>query len=99
MSDQLSELQAILKNCLSTLEEPIVFRNMLQQSDGSYEWQLLRWNLSELVAIFGNKVLPFRIGDHNKRTVGYNNYIYFFIILLKAIARKKILIVTVNKGY
>ncbi|XP_012235128.1 HSPB1-associated protein 1 [Linepithema humile] len=68
MSDQLSELQAILKNCLATLQEPIIFRNMLRQSDGSYEWQLLRWSLSELVEVFGDKALPFRIGDHNKRT-------------------------------
>lgn len=70
MVDQIKqlELKSILNKWLSTFKEPIIFRNMLLQSNGSFEWQLLQWSLSELVEKFGDKLLEFRVGDHNKRT-------------------------------
>ena len=81
MSRHLQPLEDILKEILPELEEPILFQNMLQNSDGSYEWKLLQWSLTELVEKFGNKKLPFRIGNHNKRTVSYSDilvFIYYF---------------------
>ncbi|XP_012055115.1 PREDICTED: HSPB1-associated protein 1 [Atta cephalotes] len=68
MSRHLQPLEDILREILPELEEPILFQNMLQNSDDSYEWKLLQWGLTELVEKFGNKKLPFRIGNHNKRT-------------------------------
>ncbi|KAH0947072.1 hypothetical protein HN011_008095 [Eciton burchellii] len=63
-----SRLKQILKNNLSTFEVPVLFKNMLQKSDGSYEWKLLQWDIHDFMDIFGEKQLSFRIGDHNKRT-------------------------------
>ncbi|RLU14712.1 hypothetical protein DMN91_012599 [Ooceraea biroi] len=61
-------LLEVLKDTLPTLPVPVLFKNMLRRPDGSYEWKLLQWDIYDLVNIFGDKQLPFRIGDHNKRT-------------------------------
>lgn len=61
----------ILKNALPKLQKPVLFRNMLRNSDGSYEWKLLKWSFSDLVEKFGDKQLSFRVGDHNKCTVSF----------------------------
>ncbi|XP_070156317.1 HSPB1-associated protein 1 [Polyergus mexicanus] len=58
----------ILKCALPKLQKPILFRNMLRNSDGSYEWKLLNWSFSDLIEKFGDKQLPFRVGDYNKCT-------------------------------
>lgn len=68
MNHPLPPSEDILREILPELEEPVLFKNMLQNSDGSYEWKLLEWSLTELVQKFGNNPLPFRIGNHNKRT-------------------------------
>ncbi|XP_077269995.1 HSPB1 associated protein 1 [Temnothorax americanus] len=74
MSRYLQPLEDILRDVLPKLEEPVLFRNMLQNSDGSYEWKLLQWNLKELVEKFGDKKLPFRVGNHNKRTCNLQHH-------------------------
>ncbi|XP_029661333.1 HSPB1-associated protein 1 isoform X1 [Formica exsecta] len=56
----------ILKCALPKLQKPILFRNMLRNFDGSYEWKLLNWSFSDLVEKFEDKQLPFRVGDYNK---------------------------------
>ncbi|CAL1675198.1 unnamed protein product [Lasius platythorax] len=61
-------LTEILKYALPKLQKPVLFRNMLRNSDGSYEWKLLKWSFSDLVEKFGDKQLSFRVGDHNKCT-------------------------------
>jgi hypothetical protein len=76
-----SRLKQILKNNLSTFEVPVLFKNMLQKSDGSYEWKLLQWDIHDFMDIFGEKQLSFRIGDHNKRTVSNNVTITVLYIL------------------
>ncbi|XP_011644560.1 HSPB1-associated protein 1 isoform X1 [Pogonomyrmex barbatus] len=68
MIRRLQPLDDVLGKALPELTEPILFQNMLQKSDGSYEWKLLQWSLTEFVEKFGDKKLPFRVGDHNKRT-------------------------------
>ncbi|XP_012529234.1 HSPB1-associated protein 1 [Monomorium pharaonis] len=68
MNCHLRPLEEILKEVLPNLKEPVLFQNMLQNSNGSYEWKLLKWSLTDLVKKFGDKKLPFRVGDHNKRT-------------------------------
>lgn len=79
MSRPLQPLESILKDVLPKLEEPILFQNMLKNPNGSFEWKLLQWSLKELAEKFGDKKLPFRVGDHNKRTVSCNNVcIYIF---------------------
>ncbi|XP_011159695.1 HSPB1-associated protein 1 [Solenopsis invicta] len=68
MSRHLRPSEEVLKEALPVFTEPVLFQNMLQNSDGSYEWKLLKWSPTELVEKFGDKKLPFRVGDHNKRT-------------------------------
>ncbi|KAL6432493.1 hypothetical protein ACFW04_006819 [Cataglyphis niger] len=58
----------ILKCALPKLQKPILFRNMLRNSDDLYEWKLLNWSFSDLVEKFGDKQLPFRVGVYNKCT-------------------------------
>jgi len=84
MSRHLQPLEDILSEVLPELEEPILFQNMLQNSDGSYEWKLLQWSLTELVKKFGDKKLPFRIGNHNKRTVSCNDNMFIFVYFFKS---------------
>lgn len=79
MSRHLRPSEEVLKEALPVFTEPVLFQNMLQNSDGSYEWKLLKWSPTELVEKFGDKKLPFRVGDHNKRTVSCNDiFIYSF---------------------
>ncbi|XP_029174147.1 HSPB1-associated protein 1 [Nylanderia fulva] len=66
MDDHSSPAIEILKCALPKLQKPVLFRNMLRNSDGSYEWKLLRWSFSDLVEKFGDQKLPFRTGDYNK---------------------------------
>ncbi|XP_072746912.1 HSPB1-associated protein 1 [Anoplolepis gracilipes] len=56
----------ILKCSLPKLQKPVLFRNMLRNSDGLYDWKLLKWSFSDLVEKFGDKQLSFRVGDYNK---------------------------------
>lgn len=61
-------LEEVLKDALAYLQEPLLFQNMLRDSDGSYEWKLLEWNFSEFAEKLGNLKLPFRVG-YNKRVM------------------------------
>lgn len=61
----------ILKCALPKFRKPVLFRNMLRNSDGLYEWKLLKWSFSDLVEKFGDKQLPFRVGNYNKCTVSF----------------------------
>lgn len=77
----------ILKCALPKLQKPILFRNMLRNSDGSYEWKLLNWSFSDLVEKFEDKQLPFRVGDYNKCMVSYIHiYIYICIAIMYPIS-------------
>ncbi|GAB1868354.1 HSPB1-associated protein 1 [Camponotus japonicus] len=58
----------ILKCALPKLQKPVLFRNMLRNCDGIYEWNLLKWSFSDLVEKFGDKQLSFQVGDYNKCT-------------------------------
>lgn len=80
MSRHLPPLEDVLREVLPELNEPILFQNMLQNSDGSYKWKLLEWSLKELVDKFGDKKLPFRVGNHNKRTVSCNDNMFTCIL-------------------
>ncbi|XP_011878160.1 PREDICTED: HSPB1-associated protein 1 [Vollenhovia emeryi] len=68
MSRPLKPLDEELQNILPKLDEPVLFQNMLITPDGVRTWKLLQWSLDELVEKFGEKKLPFRVGNHNKRT-------------------------------
>lgn len=55
-------LEDVLKDALAYLREPLLFSNMLQDSDGLYEWKLLEWDFSEFAEKLGDLKLPFRVG-------------------------------------
>ncbi|KAG7202658.1 hypothetical protein KM043_009833 [Ampulex compressa] len=57
----------ILKHAVMELQEPVLFQDLLRDSEGAYTWKLLQWNLVELNKKFGDKGLPFRVG-HNTGT-------------------------------
>lgn len=57
-----------LKQAIFDLQEPVIFHNILQDEKGSFIWQLLQWNLSELATKFGDMQLPFRVGYNAKST-------------------------------
>ncbi|XP_076659758.1 HSPB1 associated protein 1 [Halictus rubicundus] len=56
----------ILKQAIAEIEEPLLFKKMLQDEAGAYTWKLLDWKLSELIEKFGNSKLPFRIGCNSR---------------------------------
>jgi len=68
----------ILKCALPKLQKPVLFRNMLRNCDGIYEWNLLKWSFSDLVEKFGDKQLSFQVGDYNKCTVSYNVFVCIY---------------------
>lgn len=78
-----------LKEAIFDLQEPVVFHNILQDGNGSFIWQLLQWNLSELIEKFGDKKLQFRVGYNSRSMVSFivillkEIHIYEFINLLK----------------
>lgn len=76
--DNTYKLTELLKGSLSTIQEPVLFKNMLQKSDGSHEWKLLDWDLHDFTNIFGDTKLSFRVGDHNKVTVSYHLCLIIF---------------------
>lgn len=79
MSRHLPPLEDILREVVPELDEPVLFQNMLKNSDGSCKWKLLGWSLEDLVEKFGDKKLPFRVGNHNKRTVSCSDMFIYII--------------------
>ncbi|XP_012272339.1 HSPB1-associated protein 1 isoform X2 [Orussus abietinus] len=52
----------ILGQAILEIEEPIIFRRILQNENISDIWKFQHWNFDELAEIFGDTPLPFRIG-------------------------------------
>lgn len=59
----------ILREVIPQLEEPVVFNNLLVDSNGKNIWKFLDWNLTELSEKLGHLSLPFRVGLNAKTTV------------------------------
>ncbi|XP_032680494.1 HSPB1-associated protein 1 [Odontomachus brunneus] len=66
MNDTKPLLEEVLKDAFMYLQEPLLFQNMLRNSDGSYEWKLLEWDFSEFAEKLGNLKLPFRVGYNSR---------------------------------
>lgn len=68
MNDIKPLLEEVLKETLADLREPLLFQNLLRNSEGAYEWKLFEWNFSEFAEKLGDVKLPFRVG-YNARIV------------------------------
>lgn len=68
MGDAREPSEAIMKQAVMELQEPVVFRHMLQNAEGANIWKFLDWDLTELAEKLGDMPLPFRTGL-NARTV------------------------------
>jgi HSPB1-associated protein 1 len=56
---------------LFELREPIVLKNILNNTHGFNNWNLIDWSLEDLADKSGNLKLPFRVGK-NIRTIVKN---------------------------
>lgn len=73
MSCAKPSLEEVLKEAFTRFEEPLLFKDMLRNSEGSYEWKLFEWNFLELVEKSGDLKLPFRVGCNARSTVSNHN--------------------------
>lgn len=55
-----------LREAIIQLEEPVVFTNVLRDTDGKYLWKFLDWDVTDLAEKLGDLKLPFRIGVNAK---------------------------------
>ncbi|XP_034192883.2 HSPB1 associated protein 1 isoform X1 [Osmia lignaria lignaria] len=58
----------ILYKAIMEINEPILFKRILQDTKGQYAWKLFEWNLLEFTEKLGDTKLPFRVG-YNARSV------------------------------
>ncbi|XP_014219081.1 HSPB1-associated protein 1 [Copidosoma floridanum] len=54
-----------IRELLYALEEPVVFKNVLE-TEGTSKWKLLDWSLEDLANKLENQTLPFRVGKNTK---------------------------------
>lgn len=70
----------ILYKAIMEINEPILFKRILQDTKGQYAWKLFEWNLLEFTEKLGDFKLPFRVG-YNARSVViyYLHFLYYFL--------------------
>lgn len=87
MNSTKSSLEEVLQEAFTHLQEPLLFHNMLRDSEGLYEWKLLEWDFSELAEKLGDLKLPFRIGHNARSTVSIINYLFSHILSITSFIR------------
>ncbi|XP_046587468.1 HSPB1-associated protein 1 homolog isoform X1 [Neodiprion lecontei] len=60
--------ETTLRHAILQLIEPVVFNNLLRDSNGKYLWKFLDWNPNDLAEKLGDLKLPFRIGFNARTT-------------------------------
>lgn len=75
----------ILGEAIPEIKEPVLFKNLLIDSDGKNIWKLLDWEFNDLADKLGGLKLPFRIGVNGKTSVNEWIKSLSLMVLLKSI--------------
>lgn len=54
--------EVVLETAIVQLDEPVLFKGILQDPPGTYIWKLHKWSMPELAEKFGDSDLQFRVG-------------------------------------